>query len=106
MTYVCSEGVEQCIPWAENTTQQIDLAFNIFFMVYFFIRVGKDAENQCCWSGSEFLLSRLRIHKKNQNFSCSTSSLGQGGMRFMMSDPKLLEPDPKPIKMCCRIFVI
>jgi len=33
-----SEGVEQCIPWAENTTQQIDLAFNIFFMVYFFIR--------------------------------------------------------------------
>ena len=34
-----SEGVEQCVPWAENTTQQIDLAFNIFFMVYFFIRV-------------------------------------------------------------------
>jgi len=33
-----SEGVEQCIPWSENTTQQIDLAFNIFFMVYFFIR--------------------------------------------------------------------
>ena len=27
------------IPWLENTTQQIDLAFNIFFMVYFFIRV-------------------------------------------------------------------
>ena len=27
------------MPWAENTTQQIDLAFNIFFMVYFFIRV-------------------------------------------------------------------
>jgi len=33
-----SEGVEQCVPWAENTTQQVDLAFNIFFMVYFFIR--------------------------------------------------------------------
>merc|ERR1719402_904547 len=33
-----SDGVEQCIPWMENTTQQIDLAFNIFFMVYFFIR--------------------------------------------------------------------
>jgi len=33
-----SEGVEQCVPWVENTTQQIDLAFNIFFMVYFFIR--------------------------------------------------------------------
>ena len=32
-------SVEQCVPWKENTTQQIDLAFNIFFMVYFFIRV-------------------------------------------------------------------
>ena len=36
-----SEGVEKCIPWSMNTTQQIDLAFNIFFMVYFFIRVSK-----------------------------------------------------------------
>ena len=35
-----SEGVEKCIPWSENITQQIDLAFNIFFMVYFFIRVS------------------------------------------------------------------
>ena len=33
-----AEGVEQCLPWNENTTQQIDLAFNIFFMIYFFIR--------------------------------------------------------------------
>jgi len=32
------DGVETCTPWVENTTQQIDLAFNIFFMVYFFIR--------------------------------------------------------------------
>ena len=37
--FIFSEGVEQCVPWKENTTQQIDLAFNIFFMVYFFIRV-------------------------------------------------------------------
>ena len=36
-----SDAVETCIPWAVNTTQQIDLAFNIFFMVYFFIRVRK-----------------------------------------------------------------
>ena len=36
---LCSDAVESCVPWAENTTQQIDLAFNIFFMVYFFIRV-------------------------------------------------------------------
>ncbi|XP_054711978.1 calcium-activated potassium channel slowpoke-like [Uloborus diversus] len=27
-----------CQSWATNTTQQIDLALNIFFMVYFFIR--------------------------------------------------------------------
>jgi len=33
------ENVESCEPWATSTTQQIDLAFNIFFMVYFFIRV-------------------------------------------------------------------
>merc|ERR1719232_2372756 len=33
-----SDAVESCVPWAVNTTQQIDLAFNIFFMVYFFIR--------------------------------------------------------------------
>ncbi|XP_071543162.1 calcium-activated potassium channel slowpoke isoform X18 [Panulirus ornatus] len=32
------DGVEHCQPWSANTTQQIDLAFNIFFMVYFFIR--------------------------------------------------------------------
>ena len=36
----CSDNVETCIPWLENTTQQIDLGFNIFFMVYFFIRVS------------------------------------------------------------------
>ncbi|XP_053975078.1 calcium-activated potassium channel slowpoke isoform X35 [Hylaeus anthracinus] len=33
-----SEEVERCQQWNNNTTQQIDLAFNIFFMVYFFIR--------------------------------------------------------------------
>ena len=38
---IFSEGVEKCIPWNANITQQIDLAFNIFFMVYFFIRVSK-----------------------------------------------------------------
>ena len=36
-----SEGVEQCKEWSSNMTQQIDLAFNIFFMVYFFIRVSR-----------------------------------------------------------------
>jgi hypothetical protein len=38
--FLFSEGVEKCIPWNHNLTQQIDLAFNIFFMVYFFIRVS------------------------------------------------------------------
>ncbi|XP_059468927.1 calcium-activated potassium channel slowpoke isoform X6 [Neocloeon triangulifer] len=33
-----SEEVERCQKWSDNFTQQIDLAFNIFFMVYFFIR--------------------------------------------------------------------
>jgi hypothetical protein len=37
---VCSEEVERCSKWSDNFTQQIDLAFNIFFMVYFFIRVS------------------------------------------------------------------
>ncbi|XP_076652249.1 calcium-activated potassium channel slo isoform X17 [Halictus rubicundus] len=33
-----SEEVERCQTWNDNITQQIDLAFNIFFMLYFFIR--------------------------------------------------------------------
>ncbi|XP_039278325.1 calcium-activated potassium channel slowpoke isoform X4 [Nilaparvata lugens] len=33
-----SEEVERCQKWSNNVTQQIDLAFNVFFMVYFFIR--------------------------------------------------------------------
>ena len=44
--WLFSEGVEQCVPWKENTTQQIDLAFNIFFMVYFFIRVSVSGSSQ------------------------------------------------------------
>ena len=41
MTHVlaCSESVESCEKWANSTTQQVDLAFNVFFMIYFFIRV-------------------------------------------------------------------
>jgi len=37
------EAVESCERWAESTTQQVDLVFNIFFAVYFFIRVGRRA---------------------------------------------------------------
>lgn len=35
-----NEEVERCQKWNHNITQQIDLAFNIFFMVYYFIRVS------------------------------------------------------------------
>ena len=49
--FLFSEGVEKCIPWNQNLTQQIDLAFNIFFMVYFFIRVS--------FSNDELLLKQL-----------------------------------------------
>ncbi len=34
-----SDSVEKCQKWNENATQQVDLALNVFFMVYFFIRV-------------------------------------------------------------------
>uniref|UniRef100_A0AC34GXM4 BK channel n=1 Tax=Panagrolaimus sp. ES5 TaxID=591445 RepID=A0AC34GXM4_9BILA len=37
-TYKDSFQVETCIPWSESPTQQIDLGFNIFFLIYFFIR--------------------------------------------------------------------
>lgn len=32
------QAVESCRPWSLSTTQQVDLAFNVFFMIYFFIR--------------------------------------------------------------------
>ena len=35
-----SEGVEHCVPYHENTSQQVDLAFNVGFMIYFLIRVS------------------------------------------------------------------
>jgi len=41
----CREAVESCDKWAESTTQQVDLVFNIFFAVYFFIRVRT---RTCC----------------------------------------------------------
>ncbi|XP_076443664.1 calcium-activated potassium channel slo-1-like isoform X2 [Babylonia areolata] len=33
-----NKEVETCSPWSSSTTQQVDLAFNVFFMIYFFIR--------------------------------------------------------------------
>ena len=40
--YYCRPGTneETCIPWVESTNQQVDLIFNIFFMVFFIIRVS------------------------------------------------------------------
>ena len=37
--FIHSDTVEKCQKWDDNVTQQIDLALNIFFLVYFFIRV-------------------------------------------------------------------
>jgi hypothetical protein len=34
--------IESCQKWNESLSQQIDLAFNLFFMVYFFIRVSNN----------------------------------------------------------------
>ena len=39
-SFFCREAVESCENWSQSTTQQVDLAFNIFFMIYFFIRVS------------------------------------------------------------------
>ena len=32
------DAVEKCIKWSDSPTQQLDLALNVFFAVYFFIR--------------------------------------------------------------------
>ena len=39
-TYKDNFQVETCVPWSDSPTQQIDLGFNIFFLIYFFIRVS------------------------------------------------------------------
>src|SRR6218665_3788157 len=48
----CRQEVESCEKWAHSTTQQVDLAFNIFFMIYFFIRVSSHTlpslDLSCC----------------------------------------------------------
>lgn len=49
-----NEKVERCQKWSDNITQQIDLAFNIFFMVYFFIRVS------FFWFGPKLFKSHFR----------------------------------------------
>ena len=46
-----TEDVERCQKWSNNITQQIDLAFNIFFMVYFFIRVSRNGMDKGCPKG-------------------------------------------------------
>lgn len=63
MTILCySEEVERCQKWSNNITQQIDLAFNIFFMVYFFIRVSVNTT----------IFTNINIGINFQNFlSCS-----------------------------------
>lgn len=56
-----NEQVERCQKWSDNITQQIDLAFNIFFMVYFFIRVSRyflknnSSSIKCFFSITQFI---------------------------------------------------
>lgn len=52
-------GVEKCEEWSENTTQQIDLAFNIFFMVYFFIRVSNKVNTKVVTTNKKSFMIRL-----------------------------------------------
>jgi len=60
--FLFSEGVEKCIPWNANLTQQIDLAFNIFFMVYFFIRVSLPNHRLTIEEGAESVIQPTPIH--------------------------------------------
>ena len=39
----CSGPIEQCVFWDREITAQVDLAFNVFFMMYFFLRVRSGA---------------------------------------------------------------
>uniref|UniRef100_A0A1I8JSB2 BK channel n=1 Tax=Macrostomum lignano TaxID=282301 RepID=A0A1I8JSB2_9PLAT len=32
------KNTEECVAWSESVTQQVDLAFNVIFLVYFFVR--------------------------------------------------------------------
>ena len=45
--------VETCVSWSDSPSQQIDLAFNIFFLIYFFIRVSLHCKN--------FFKTKIRI---------------------------------------------
>ncbi|KAK0056562.1 calcium-activated potassium channel slowpoke-like isoform X2 [Biomphalaria pfeifferi] len=44
-----STSVETCLPWSSSTTQQVDLAFNVFFMIYFFIRFVAASDKLWFW---------------------------------------------------------
>lgn len=41
--FAYSRPIESCQVWSQSLTQQIDLAFNVFFLFYFFLRVRFDA---------------------------------------------------------------
>lgn len=54
-----NEYVEMCTHFSDNITQQIDLAFNIFFMVYFFIRVSVVGTQSAIGSNKYYIFMRL-----------------------------------------------
>lgn len=40
MNYRPDQQVETCGNWKDSPSQEVDLAFNLFFMVFFIIRVS------------------------------------------------------------------
>lgn len=70
MVSILREGVEHCVPYHENTSQQVDLAFNVGFMIYFLIRVSSSkvqkwqiasAGNECSARTTLFLILQFNF---------------------------------------------
>ena len=86
-----SESVESCEKWANSTTQQVDLAFNVFFMIYFFIRVTRHSLTHSITSPLHHAISggfaaerraggRLedRCERANSQYACSVVAKAHG----------------------------
>ena len=57
--------IESCQVWSQSLTQQIDLAFNVFFLFYFFLRVWPRNED---WKNPKSSFSSSLLHKINFDF--------------------------------------
>ena len=68
--------MEHCIPYHENTSQQVDLAFNVGFMIYFLIRVSNTIILKII-CGSQALLDI-----SENDFSDLISNVKRSGMKM------------------------